>query len=121
MSNRYFVIKCDKGYYAEKQQYEWTFTDDFWKAKMYKNEMSCWKWLYFMYNHSHNCSGDEYDNKLNFKMFEIEIDNVSSTNENEISMSKKITNQKELPFRFNSYGMLIYPEHIVAKIKGKQK
>lgn len=115
MSERYFVINSTKGYYADKQpHYEWSFTDDFWKAKMYKNEMSCWKWLYHMYNHPKS-------EGTNIKLLEVEIEKTSSNNSNETSSSAVIKSQKELPFRFNSYGMLIYPEHIVAKIKGKKK
>lgn len=33
-----YAVKFDKGYYAEKQtNYEWSFTDDISKAKLYKN------------------------------------------------------------------------------------
>lgn len=115
MSERYFVINSTKGYYADKQpHYEWSFTDDFWKAKMYKNEMSCWKWLFQMYNNTHS-------EGLNIKLLEVEIEKTTSSNSNETSSGSVVKSQKEVPFRFNKDGWLIYPEHIVAKIKGKKK
>jgi hypothetical protein len=77
MESFFYVVKFDVGYYAEYQpDYEWAFTDDIMKAKLYKNIVHCNNLIRRTCSYdvsTHTAEAVTYKNPIILKVKKIEV------------------------------------------------